>query len=139
MKASGASVKLFEYIDRVPTLQASGLEKPVDFQGRIEFRNVTFAFPNRKNETVLKNVSFTVQPGEQVALVGPSGSKRFRTFFRRMHFFIRLRDLHCGKRGSRIHSSLNRGEEMLGVDTHRLHQSTTFIHSLLKREVGALE
>lgn len=74
MKASGASVKLFEYIDRLPKLRNDGVAKPNHFQGRIEFRNVSFAFPNRKNDPVLKNVSFTVQPGEQVALVGPSGS-----------------------------------------------------------------
>ncbi len=75
MKASGASVKLFEYMDRIPKIVNYGIEKPKDFQGRIEFKNVTFSFPNRKNDKVLKNISFTVQPGEQVALVGPSGSK----------------------------------------------------------------
>lgn len=76
MKASGASVKLFEYLDRVPAILHQGTEKPNDFQGRLEFRNVSFAFPNRKDDQVLKNVSFTVEPGQQVALVGPSGSKR---------------------------------------------------------------
>jgi len=75
MKASGASVKLFEYIDRIPKIVNNGIEKPNHFQGRIEFKNVSFAFPNRKNDQVLKNISFTIQPGEQVALVGPSGSK----------------------------------------------------------------
>lgn len=75
MKASGASVKLFEYIDRKPRFVNKGVEKPKDFQGRIEFRNVSFSFPNRKNDTVLKNISFTVESGQQVALVGSSGSK----------------------------------------------------------------
>lgn len=86
MKASGASLKLFEYMDRVPTIRAGGLEKPITFQGHIEFRNVTFAFPNRKNEKVLENVSFSVQPGEQVAIVGPSGSKLYSYFLFVMHF-----------------------------------------------------
>lgn len=41
-------------------------------QGKIEFRNVDFAYePSRK---ILKNLSFTLQPGEKVALVGSSGS-----------------------------------------------------------------
>lgn len=77
MKASGASMKLFEYLDRIPEIVHQGQEKPTDFQGRIEFRNVNFSFPNRKDDQVLKNVSFTVEPGEQVALVGPSGSMKF--------------------------------------------------------------
>lgn len=76
MKASGASVKLFQYIDRIPKIINNGIEEPANFQGRIEFRNVSFAFPNRKTDKVLKNISFTVEPGQQVALVGSSGSKQ---------------------------------------------------------------
>ena len=43
-----------------------------DMDGSVEFRNVGFAYdPDRP---VLKNVSFKVNPGETVALVGPTGS-----------------------------------------------------------------
>ncbi|MBE1708463.1 MULTISPECIES: ABC transporter ATP-binding protein [Mesorhizobium] len=40
--------------------------------GSVEFRNVTFGY--RPNQPVLKNISFRVNPGETVALVGPTGS-----------------------------------------------------------------
>lgn len=40
--------------------------------GSIEFRNVWFAY--KENEWVLKNVSFTIEPGESIALVGHTGS-----------------------------------------------------------------
>ncbi|HSI88861.1 MAG TPA: ABC transporter ATP-binding protein [Pyrinomonadaceae bacterium] len=40
--------------------------------GRIEFRNVWFAY--KENDWVMKDVSFTVEPGESVALVGHTGS-----------------------------------------------------------------
>jgi ATP-binding cassette subfamily B protein len=45
---------------------------PKDMDGSVEFRNVTFGY--RSGQPVLKNVSFTVKPGETVALVGPTGS-----------------------------------------------------------------
>lgn len=40
---------------------------------RIEFRNVSFVYPNTEKE-VLKNVSFTAEPGEKLALVGVNGA-----------------------------------------------------------------
>jgi ATP-binding cassette subfamily B multidrug efflux pump len=43
-----------------------------DMDGSVEFRNVTFGY--RKNQPVLRNVTFRVSPGETVALVGPTGS-----------------------------------------------------------------
>ncbi len=45
---------------------------PPEMDGSVEFRNVTFGY-NPKHP-VLKNVSFKVNPGETVALVGPTGS-----------------------------------------------------------------
>lgn len=41
--------------------------------GTIEFRNVSFRYPGTSRE-VLRNVSFRVEPGETVAVVGPTGS-----------------------------------------------------------------
>ncbi|TGQ79864.1 ABC transporter ATP-binding protein [Mesorhizobium sp. M8A.F.Ca.ET.207.01.1.1] len=43
-----------------------------NMDGSVEFRNVTFGY--RQNQPVLKNISFRVNPGETVALVGPTGS-----------------------------------------------------------------
>ena len=46
-------------------------EKVDRLKGKIEFREVSFSYDER--EPVLENVSFVIKPGEQVALVGPSG------------------------------------------------------------------
>lgn len=45
---------------------------PDNFKGRIEFRNVTFSYEDNQTP-ILKNVSFTVEPYQRVALVGPTG------------------------------------------------------------------
>ncbi|XP_063397475.1 ABC-type oligopeptide transporter ABCB9-like [Mytilus trossulus] len=86
MQAAGASEKVFEYIDREPVVKntvkdiidtesviGQSEDESDKISGLIEFKNVTFAYPSRPDTNVLKNVSFTVQPGEVVALVGPSG------------------------------------------------------------------
>ena len=44
------------------------------FRGNVEFRNVSFTYPTRKDVVVLKDISFNAQKGEQIALVGPSGA-----------------------------------------------------------------
>ena len=54
--------------------EAKDLEK---VEGKIEFRDVSFSYPESENETrgqhVLDHISFTVEKGRKVALVGPSG------------------------------------------------------------------
>ena len=42
--------------------------------GRITFNNVDFRYPSRDEVTVLKNVAFSIEPGQEVAFVGPSGA-----------------------------------------------------------------
>ncbi len=65
--------RFFEVIDEQPrvvdTDGASDIEK---VKGDISFKDVTFQY-NKENGEVLKNLSFDIKAGEQVALVGPSG------------------------------------------------------------------
>ena len=44
-----------------------------NIKGKIEFRNVYFAYPFQPEHVILKNISFTILPGQKVALVGNSG------------------------------------------------------------------
>lgn len=74
--AIAAAYKIFEAIDRVPIIDVSDEkgEKPEDFDGRIEFKGVKFAYPSRPNVTILDNFDLTIEPGQTIALVGASGS-----------------------------------------------------------------
>ena len=68
-----ASHRIFKTLD-LP-LAIVGPEKPQKAErarGRIEFQNVWFAYQNE--DWVLKDVSFTVEPGQSIALVGHTGS-----------------------------------------------------------------
>ena len=44
-----------------------------DVKGKIEFKNVWFRYPTRKEDFVLRGINITVNPGDSVALVGESG------------------------------------------------------------------
>jgi ATP-binding cassette subfamily B protein len=59
----------------------------VRLNGKIEFRHVTFAYPTRKDVTVLKDLNFSISPGEKVALVGRSGSGKSTIISLLMRFY----------------------------------------------------
>ncbi len=71
--ALGAADKVFELISRQPKLSISGSLAPHKFEGKITLENVSFRYPSRPDQQVLDNFSLTIEPGQVVALVGPSG------------------------------------------------------------------
>jgi ATP-binding cassette subfamily B protein/subfamily B ATP-binding cassette protein MsbA len=66
------AVRVFEILDQKNDIEeAPDAKELLLCTGKIEFDNVTFHY--NPEEPVLKNVSFVAQPGEMVALVGPTG------------------------------------------------------------------
>jgi ATP-binding cassette subfamily B (MDR/TAP) protein 1 len=47
---------------------------PDNIKGKIEFKNVTFSYPTKPDKLILKDLSFTINAGQNVAVVGLSGS-----------------------------------------------------------------
>ena len=64
-----------------------------NIKGKIEFRHVYFAYPTRPEQVILKDVSFTVYPGQQAALVGYSGSGKSTV----VQLLTRFYDVEDGK------------------------------------------
>ncbi len=65
--------RIFETLDEPVTVaDAEGAVQMPPIRGQVTFEHVTFAYEEGKD--VLKDLSFTVQPGESVALVGPTGA-----------------------------------------------------------------
>eukprot|EP00927_Polykrikos_kofoidii_P014063 TRINITY_DN16132_c0_g1_i1.p1 TRINITY_DN16132_c0_g1~~TRINITY_DN16132_c0_g1_i1.p1 ORF type:complete len:942 (-),score=173.02 TRINITY_DN16132_c0_g1_i1:53-2530(-) len=82
-------VKLMQPLSRISELLASdpkiepkgeptGL-RPAKFEGRIEFQDVYWSPPNDPRKAVLQGLSFTVEPGQKVALIGHTGCGKSST------------------------------------------------------------
>lgn len=67
-----AASRVFALLDNEDIEPKQEEREQVISSGLIEFKNVTFSYDGKAN--VLKNISFTVKPGETVALVGHTGS-----------------------------------------------------------------
>lgn len=73
-KAIGATENIMEIIETKNEAELhTGTDKP-EINGEIEFTNVDFHYPQRKDVPVLKNVSFNVNHNQTVAFVGSSGA-----------------------------------------------------------------
>ena len=75
-RAAGATERLVELLNADDAVRDPATATPVPdvARGQIVFDDVTFRYPGRPNVAALDHVSLTVQPGETVALVGPSGA-----------------------------------------------------------------
>ena len=78
-KASVAFKSIYSTLDTpslIPPFRRDneGKISAMNIRGKIELRNVYFAYPTRPETVILKDVSLTIMPGQQAALVGYSGS-----------------------------------------------------------------
>ena len=69
--ARAALERVSALYDIIPEEDIGEGEKAERLRGEIEFKNVSFSYDER--DQVLNNISFIIQPGERVAIVGPSG------------------------------------------------------------------
>jgi len=95
--------QVFELMDRVPARELGvaaaagdaaavrgeqqGSSEPARAEGRVELRDVHFAYPTRPTAPILGGVSFVVQPGQVVALVGGSGAGKSTVFHLLENFY----------------------------------------------------
>ena len=89
--AMASSERIFQLLDTKPEI--TNIDNPVkpDIQGKIEFRNVWFAY--NPGEWVLKDVSFTVEKGQTVAIVGATGAGKTSI----INLISRLYDIQKGQ------------------------------------------
>ncbi len=66
--------RFMEILEIKPKIRDKENAKPLaNVQGKVEFKNVSFRY-NKKLDYALKNINFTVQKGEHIAIIGPNGA-----------------------------------------------------------------
>jgi ABC-type multidrug transport system fused ATPase/permease subunit len=90
--AMASSERIFNLLDTEPPRATHGarMSLPDDARGRIEFRDVWFAYGRRDDgewDWVLRGISFTVEPGQRLAVVGHTGAGKTSLISLLMRFY----------------------------------------------------
>ncbi|MXO91588.1 ATP-binding cassette domain-containing protein [Altererythrobacter aquaemixtae] len=82
LRGAGAASRLNELLTAKPAIAAPERPQalPQPPRGSLSFRNVTFRYPTRLEKAALKDFNLEVEPGETVAIVGPSGGGKSTIF-----------------------------------------------------------
>jgi ATP-binding cassette subfamily B protein len=83
--------RILDLMNRENDLDQNASARPAEMRGKVEFRGVCFTY--NRDEPVLEDISFTVQPGQTVAVVGQTGSAKTTL----AKLINRTYDVDCGQ------------------------------------------
>jgi ATP-binding cassette, subfamily B, bacterial len=88
-RAGGATERLFELLSVDPSIRAPAdpVPLPSPATGTVTFEDVTFHYPSRPAVPALDHLSLSIEPGERLALVGPSGAGKTTVFQLLLRFY----------------------------------------------------
>ncbi len=85
---AAASERVFEFLEEEEMEDESGkTERIENVKGEVEFRHVKFAYPNVPDKEIIHDFNVHIQPGQKVAIVGPTGAGKTTLVNLLMRFF----------------------------------------------------
>lgn len=92
-RAEASARRIQEVLDTQPQVQNQpNATTDIHMHGRVVFENVTFQYSGQDSDPVLKNISFTAEPGQTVALLGTTGAGKSSL----VHLIPRFYDVSSG-------------------------------------------
>lgn len=73
-RGKASAKRLNEVLDTKPVIRGGSFKGSTNVKGKVEFKNVSFSYPQGNGELVLDNISLTINPGETFAILGSTGS-----------------------------------------------------------------
>ncbi len=122
--------RVFEYIDKETIRESvSGKREILDIKSSIEFKEVTFSYDD---ENVLEDISFEINKGEKIALVGPSGGGK-STIIDLLSKFYRVKKGKILIDGTDINDyDTNKLRNMIGIVT----QESILFHDSIRNNIS---
>lgn len=65
--------RVMEIINCEPAIKSGTYNKETAIKGKVEFKNVSFAYPGMDNENVIENFNLVINPGETIGILGATG------------------------------------------------------------------
>lgn len=65
--------RVMEIINCEPAIKSGTYNKETAVKGKVEFKNVSFAYPGMDNENVIENFNLVINPGETIGILGATG------------------------------------------------------------------
>src|SRR3546814_2708645 len=87
------------------TAPADPVPLPEPARGAVAFENVVFHYPSRPDRSALQGLSFALEPGEKVAIVGPSGAGKTTIFQLLLRFYDPRSEEHTSELQSLMRTS----------------------------------
>lgn len=79
-KGKTAAIKIFKIMQRPSAIDVMSEDvskskdvSPINFEGSIEFRDVWFRYPTRRQQWIFKGLNLKINPKDSIAIVGESG------------------------------------------------------------------
>ena len=115
-RASASSERINEVLDLNPEIESFYSDKPNEIRGGIEFEKVSFSYSSDCEDVVLSDISFKVNQGETLAILGATGSGKSTL----VQLIPRFYEVNCG------HIKID-GKSIKDIPTNHLRESIAYV------------